>query len=38
VGSRLEAIGDPSTFVQSEGRQATVGLRGVVYGDCSLSR
>lgn len=37
-GSRLEAVGDPSTFVQTEGRLASVGVRGVVYADCSLSR
>ena len=36
--SRLEAVGDPATFVQTEGRQARVGVRGVVYGDCSVSR
>jgi uncharacterized lipoprotein YbaY len=38
AGSRLEAVGDPATFVQTEGRHARVGLRGVVYADCSVSR
>jgi len=38
AGSRLEAAGDPATFVQTEGRHARVGLRGVVYADCSVSR
>ena len=37
-GDRLEAIGDPATFVQIEGRQVRVGSRGVVYADCSVSR
>jgi hypothetical protein len=38
AGGRLEAVGDPATFVQTEGRQARVGVRGVVYPDCSVSR
>ena len=37
-GDRLEAVGDPATFVQTEGRQARVGIRGVIYADCSVSR
>jgi uncharacterized lipoprotein YbaY len=37
-GDRLEAVGDPATFVQAEGRRARVGIGGVVYGDCSVSR
>ena len=37
-GDRLEAVGDPATFVQTEGRQARVGIRGVLYTDCSVSR
>ncbi len=38
AGGRLEAVGDPATCVQTEGRQARVGVRGVVYTDCSVSR
>ena len=37
-GDRLEAVSDPTTFVQTEGRQARVGVRGVLYADCSVSR
>jgi Type III secretion system lipoprotein chaperone (YscW) len=37
-GDRLEAVGDPTTFVQTEGRRARFGVRGVLYADCSVSR
>lgn len=35
---RLEAVGDPSTFVWTQGRSATVSVGGVVYSGCSVSR
>jgi hypothetical protein len=35
---RLEAVGDSSTFVQTQGRSATVGIGGSVYAECSVSR
>jgi len=35
---RLEAVGDSSTFVRTQGRSATVGVGGVVYAGCSVSR
>jgi hypothetical protein len=35
---RLEALGDSSTFVHTQGRSATVGIGGSVYAECSVSR
>jgi hypothetical protein len=35
---RFEAVGDASTFVQTQGRAATVSVSGSVYADCSVSR
>jgi hypothetical protein len=37
-GDRLEAVGDPSTFLQTQGRGAAVSVGGEVYADCSVSR
>jgi uncharacterized lipoprotein YbaY len=37
-GDRLEAVGDATTFVQTESRRARVSIRGVLYADCSVSR
>jgi hypothetical protein len=35
---RFEAVGDPSTFVHTQGTTATVAVRGVSYVGCSLLR
>lgn len=35
---RFEAVGDPTTFVQTSGTAATVTVRGVTYAGCSLLR
>ena len=35
---RFEAVGDASTFVQTQGRAATVSVGGSVYAGCSLLR
>jgi len=35
---RMEAEGDSSTFVQTQGRSAAVSVGGVVYAGCSVSR
>jgi hypothetical protein len=37
-GDRMEAVGDASTFVHTQGRSATVSVAGAVYADCSVSR
>lgn len=37
-GDRLEAVGDSSTFAQTQGRSATVGIGAAIYAGCSVSR
>jgi len=34
----LEAVGDASTFVRTQGRSAALSVGGVVYEGCSVSR
>lgn len=37
-GSRLEAVGDSSTYVWADGLRATVSVRGVVFRGCTVRR